>query len=226
MKNTFILSLVCLLMTSNVFAQSEERLQEMAPSNEMAAILLANDLAMYGYQNNSASSLIEAASILTRIPTRELAVEKKEEGEKSENETTKAEKPEFTPESLLADAKELAAGNATLLAMISSVEKTLGAQTRGAVGGPQVGRGTIYANSYIDYFINFIGGHFAEVAVVGDGDTVLDLYIYDQNGNLITSDTRYLGNAYVSWYPRWTGTFRIRLVNRGNVYNNFGIATN
>ena len=59
----------------------------------------------------------------------------------------------------------------------------------------------------------------ARVTVEGDGDTDLDLYIYDENNNLITSDDD--GNGICTWTPKQTGTFKIKIVNRGNVYNRY-----
>ncbi len=50
--------------------------------------------------------------------------------------------------------------------------------------------------------------------------------IYDQNGNLICSDTDYTDRLLCSWYPRWRGDFRIKIVNRGNVYNEYDLVTN
>ena len=69
-------------------------------------------------------------------------------------------------------------------------------------------------------------GEVAEVIVYGDGDTDLDLYIYDENWNLITSDTDYTDICICRWNPIWTGNFYMKVVNRGNVYNEFVIATN
>ena len=66
----------------------------------------------------------------------------------------------------------------------------------------------------------------AEVLVSGDGDTDLDLYVYDSNGNLIAKDIDYSDDCYVRWIPAWTGRFIIRIVNRGPVYNRFVILTN
>ena len=66
----------------------------------------------------------------------------------------------------------------------------------------------------------------AEVCVSGDGDTDLDLYVYDSNGNLIGSDADYSDDCVVRWVPAWTGEFTIKVVNRGAVYNNFAIWTN
>ena len=65
-----------------------------------------------------------------------------------------------------------------------------------------------------------------EVAVVGDGDTDLDLYIYDSNGNLIEKDDDYTDTCYCSWTPKWTGAFTIKIKNRGGVCNYYTLYTN
>ena len=66
----------------------------------------------------------------------------------------------------------------------------------------------------------------AEVVVSGDGDTDLDLYVYDSNGNLIAKDDDYTDGCYVRWRPSWTGRFIIKIVNRGPVYNKYVLMTN
>lgn len=227
MKKIFLLTLACLIMSGYAFAQSEEKKsQEGTPSNEFTTIRLANDLATYGYQNNSASSLVEAAKILMQISTQKFVPEKTEKGAETQNETAKVDKPKFTAENLLADAKELAVGDANLLAVIASVEKTIGDATRGAYGGPKISYDRVLANSIITYSVTFNAGLLAEVGIIGDGDTDLDLYIYDLNGNLIVADTGYSDSAYVSFFPYYTVPFTIKVVNRGKVYNNFTIMTN
>ena len=67
--------------------------------------------------------------------------------------------------------------------------------------------------------VTFRGDELAMVVVVGDGDMDLDLYIYDNNGNLIESDTDYSDDCVCTWTPRWTGNFRIKINNRGSMYN-------
>lgn len=46
------------------------------------------------------------------------------------------------------------------------------------------------------------------------------------NGNLIGSDTDYSDDCIVRWIPAWTGTFIIKVVNRGIYNNRFVILTN
>jgi hypothetical protein len=71
------------------------------------------------------------------------------------------------------------------------------------------------------YTLTFRGGQSAMVYVDGDHDTDLDLYVYDQSGNLIGCDQDFTDICLVRWVPRWTGTFYVRVVNRGPVYNNY-----
>jgi hypothetical protein len=95
-----------------------------------------------------------------------------------------------------------------------------------AVGGPKYGTYRLGANRYRTFSVSFYGGQTARVVVSGDGDTDLDLYVYDVFGNLIASDDDELDDCVVSWTPRWTGNFTIKVVNRGIVYNDFVLATN
>ena len=96
----------------------------------------------------------------------------------------------------------------------------------GHVSGSRAMAATVNAYSSVSYSTTFFGGAMAEVAVVGDGDTDLDLYIYDENGNLIASDTGSSDSCLCRWTPNWTGEFTVVVTNLGGVYNAFGIATN
>jgi hypothetical protein len=97
----------------------------------------------------------------------------------------------------------------------------------GASGGPRSNLGErVLANTTDVYHITFYAGELAQVFVRGDGDTDLDLYVYDEDGNLITSDTDLTDVCLTQWVPAWTGTFRIELVNLGSVYNQYDIVTN
>lgn len=74
--------------------------------------------------------------------------------------------------------------------------------------------------------IVFRGGEAAFVALKGDGDTDLDLYIYDDNGNLVAKDDDGLDLCIARWTPRYTGYFTIVVRNRGGVYNRYVMRTN
>lgn len=128
-----------------------------------------------------------------------------------------------TTTSLYEKASELAGTNEQLLALIdaSSDERAKG-RTSGAVSHYD----RVLARDTDIYRISFNGGRRAEVSVVGDGDTDLDLYVYDENGNRICSDTDYTDVTYCSWRPSWTGPFRIEISNLGSVYNAYRLTTN
>ena len=80
---------------------------------------------------------------------------------------------------------------------------------------------TVLAGHSDTYTITLRAGETTRVRVSGDGDTDLDLYVYDENGNLIASDTDYTDECFVSVTPRWTGVFYVKIVNRGSVYNRY-----
>lgn len=193
-----------------------------APSKEMQTLILAKKLAKYGYETNSATALIQAVELYLSVSTQELQAVSVEKGEGEE--TTKEEFVSHDPKQILADAKELANGDPVLLALIEKIE--IEQPTRGAVGGPKYSVDKVKAYSTDNYRIKFWANERATVAVSGDGDTDLDLYIYDENGNLIVKDDDYSDDCVVSWFPRWTGIYIIKIVNRGNVYNQYEIATN
>lgn len=73
------------------------------------------------------------------------------------------------------------------------------------------------------FVLRFTGGEPAVVAVVGDGDTDLDLFVYDENGNLIGKDDDATDTCLVNFVPRWSGPFRIVVQNLGLVYNEYRI---
>lgn len=209
-------------------AQSEQK-DEMAgvASQEVSALRVAMDLAKFGYETESPSALIEAANILASTPTQALEATV-EQGAENANETEKVTKVQFEPKALVAAALELTE-NEHLIAMADNVTAKINAQaegTRGALGGPRYANSSVSAHSYTYYNQKFWADELAEILVSGDGDTDLDLYVYDENGNLIVSDTDYTDDCYVRFYPRWTGTFRIKIVNRGGVYNKYVLVTN
>lgn len=79
----------------------------------------------------------------------------------------------------------------------------------------------VKANSTDIYTQKFYGGESVAILVEGDGDTDLDLFIYDENGNLIVSDTDEGDTCIAAFTPKWTGTFTIKIMNLGSVYNNY-----
>lgn len=213
---------VCGIITASA-ATPETKDAPQLPADIQALTIVA-PLAQYGYANGDAMALIEAAQILVNTPSQVEAREKTTEGGGEGDQ--KADKPALTVDQLLADATEIAAGDAALLKLIADVKESQAGTTRGAVGGPKYNRDKVNAKGTDWYNVRFRGGETACVYVSGDGDTDLDLYIYDSNDNLITSDCDGTDECIVSFTPRWTGTFKIKIKNWGNVYNRYTLTTN
>ena len=221
MKKLFFAFAMMLSMTAA--AQEEKDTTVVIPQNAKT-VGLAAELSKYGYANKDAMSLIQAARLSKQAGLTEVERAKYEisemrpapEGEKSGG------KLSLNVDELLADATAMAGEDGVLLALIDDVKNNV----RGAVGGPQYAREIVAAKGTDTYRIKFRAYELATVTVDGDGDTDLDLYVYDENGNLITKDTDYTDYCYVTFNPRWTGYFTIKIVNRGNVYNRYVLSTN
>ena len=190
---------------------------------------LAQRLAAYGYENESASALVEAANILISIPIVQAEIGKEEPVGEAPTDI-KSEKEQINVEKLLIDAEDFT-DDSIIITRINTIKNRLAMMsemecTRGAVGGAQVLTDIVYSNGEQMFFCDFYAHQVAMVALVGDGDSDLDLFIYDQNMNLITEDAGYDFDCLCTWTPSWTGRFYLKVVNRGNVYNRFTMATN
>lgn len=84
----------------------------------------------------------------------------------------------------------------------------------------------VKANRIDVYREYFVGGYVAGAFVSGDGDTDLDLYIYDEFDNLICSSTTYGDDEGCTWIPNGTRKFTIKIKNVGNISNNYNLILN
>lgn len=218
-----IFAMIALMLPMAVMAQEEKDTTVAIPQVERT-LLMAADLSKYGYANKDALSLIQAARLSKQLG---FTVEERKKAENEEMRPApegdkKVGQVSLDPTKLLADAKAMAGDDGVLLALIDDVNSNV----RGTVGGPKYASSYVYAGDTDVYNVSFRGGEIAIVTVIGDGDTDLDLYVYDNNGNLIASDTDYSDDCVCTWTPRWTGNFRIKIVNRGRVYNSYLLRTN
>lgn len=225
-KILFFLSMIA--VSFNGMAQIVEEKPEVKgeTSESLAAVKLANQVLRYGYENKSTLALLDALQIFSENPTQAFKASKEGEAVDESKTDGKKAKVSFDYESVLADAKAFADGDPNLLALIDNIDAEAKGAQRGNINGPSRDYSAVNGKSYINYTASFVANELAEVLVSGDGDTDLDLYVYDSNGNLIASDTDYSDDCYVRWIPAWTGRYTIRIVNRGPVYNRFVILTN
>jgi len=194
-----------------------------ASGSVVALDTLAHQLSAYGVATKDPIALALAAKMMKQVgkghpgPTPDKQTGSKTGGTKA------AEAQMTTPEQVLAEARKLANGNKTQLALIDSVAAS---QVKGREGGPADHYDQVLAGGTDEYPATFLAHETAEIGISGDHSTDLDLYVYDQNNNLICSSAASGDTEYCNWTPRWTGAFKIHVVNRGSVANNYEIITN
>ena len=194
--------------------------EKSAGDQNIAYLAVSGELARLAAESQDAILMLAAARLEAMAATETTSRDKTTTGDASEaDEKSKPEKGD-----LYELAKQFAGTNEALHALIADSQASV--KTRGATGGAKSGYSSVRAYDTDVYRITFRGGRFAEVSVLGDGDTDLDLYVYDENGNQVCSDTDYTDQTYCSWRPRWTGSFRIEIKNLGRVYNEYRIITN
>ncbi len=184
---------------------------------------LAHSLIEYGRKNKAPEALITAARILAANGTTEMKEKPKHVNPADAPKAAKNEKkaPDNSPKALLEEAKKLSNNNPSVVALANSVELA-----RGVEGGPQLRISALSPRGTDEYTFTFKGGEFALVTVLGDGDTRLDLYIYDASGNLVTSHVGPGDKRLVSWVPWRTGVYTIQIVNQGTRWNWYTLLTN
>jgi hypothetical protein len=126
--------------------------------------------------------------------------------------------------SLLKSAKGLVL---TLVASAMLVGSFALPASAGHIRGPRRVVDTVFGHSDMVYNVEpFVGRQPTTIAVVGDGSTNLDLFVYDQFGNLIAADTNAGDDCTVEFTPRWTGPFSVVVRNHGDTANNYLLVTN
>jgi hypothetical protein len=183
---------------------------------------MARDLVEYGRKNNDPLSLIVAAGIRQQITLTE--VDRKPTTEGATGEAAPDSTPELTVDAILEEATSMSGDDEQIAALAEDVKASA---TKGRSAGPGYNVVTLPGNTTDNYDnVDFNGGEYAEVYAEGSGATNLDLYVYDENDNLICSDTDYSDIAYCGWTPKWTGPFHIEVVNRGDASNRYALITN
>jgi hypothetical protein len=113
-----------------------------------------------------------------------------------------------------------------VLAAVSALF-VVGSDARAAVSPrPMDHRDQVVAHGIDDYTVWFRAYEPIMILVEGDGDTDLDLYVYDEHGVLIDFDEDLDDTCLAIFRPRRSGLFTIRIVNLGDVHNVYRLRTN
>jgi hypothetical protein len=192
-----------------------------------ARYALGVQLAERGEKDRDALLLLSAARLLKGVEVKDAQREKQvEDGPKAaqaEKEGVKKPDPAPTPASLIAKARALAAGDATIEALAQAIESE---KPKGLITGPVRHADCVRGYTRHRFTGMYRAGEVASVLVDGDGDADLDLYVYDENNNLIGSDADLTDTCLVEWVPRWTGSFTIVVENVGGRTNCYWLHSN
>ncbi len=71
------------------------------------------------------------------------------------------------------------------------------------------------------YTIRFERGDWVEIWGQGDGDTDLDLFVFDPSGQRVAADEGLTDEMMVGFRARRSGTYQIEVKNLGDVWNAF-----
>ncbi len=125
---------------------------------------------------------------------------------------------------MLDTARALAGGDAGLLDLIAdaAAERDKGVRVGPAYVIARIAPGL--GPDRVDYV--FKGGEVADVYVEGAPGTNLDLYVRDENGKLICTDTHPSNIAYCNWTPLHDATYSLTVENRGGTATEYLLITN
>jgi hypothetical protein len=114
----------------------------------------------------------------------------------------------------------------TCVAVFAVLAGTVSLARADRIPGPGNDTKVCQAYGSVTYYEQFRGGWTARVALVGDGSTDLDVFVYDLQGRLVAQGTGPTDIELVSWFPVRTQTYRIVVRNLGGTWNRYSIATN
>jgi hypothetical protein len=234
MKTRWLFSLTCVLAlgtgawlsaddddaeaTDETAAASAGEEVEAKPEEEdtyCQAFQTAAELIAYGRENNAPEALICAARILGTTPTTEHEPDSEEFYAVEENTEELQGAP--TAEDLLAEAAEMSDAE-HIQTLIAQVTDVISEAEKGGIYGPDHVFGCVHNGGYEDWHGDFYIHEWAEITIVGDGVSDLDITVTDEYGYVVAQDNSYSPNCYVSWYPH-SGHFHIEVHCHSSPYN-------
>ena len=184
----------------------------------VADLELASRLIHFGRENKSAESLLLAAQIIAKTPTKAMESRRTVEG----TEVGNAGKPEVvdnSPTALIAEAKKLSDSPA-VVALAAATDDLIKTRPRALTfsGNPVSDAFVLQPGQTITWNpVSMLANQKAIVYVDIGRQGRMRLDVIDELGNIVVSDT-VPGNYYSCiWYPRWAGSFRFRLTNYDNI---------
>lgn len=191
-----------------------------AATSPMERLVLAEELTTRGLASQDPLVLLMAARLKQLTPDRE--VQRPVLGAATQARPRNAPAPR-SAEALLARVRTLAAQRPDLLALAEDIAKE---RPRGLEGGPRTHRQVAAAAGTDTYIDNFRPGDSATVLITGDGESNLDLYVFDSGGRRICASEKLDDVEVCRWQPASPGRYRVQVVNRGRVENQYEMRSN
>ena len=89
--------------------------------------------------------------------------------------------------------------------------------------GLQIGIHSVDAGGTNSFVQCFNAGQWGRITLVGNGGTDLDVYVYDSFGRLVSFDEGDSDRCVIQFYVDMTQSYRIVVLNRGSLTNEFAI---
>lgn len=192
------------------------RAQE-APLRATEKLALSAKLYFHGLYEQDALALINAASIRKTVAFNDGMIGN-DQGKSG------AGKIPFTWQEMLDAATELAAQRKDLKALIEDAQSQ---SSRGVLTGAIISKGEIAPfekQEFLDMI--FEGGVFAEVYSEGRNDSDIDMFVYDQSGTLVCSQTDPSPINLCGWTPSSTSIHKVILENKSDTQVYYALFTN
>ena len=191
--------------------------------NPVAMATLSLQLAKYGDKAKDPLAMVLAASLQKQSGAQSKEFKKTEEGK-----ATGDAKPAIDDNvaGLLDRAKQYGNERSDIIALADDVANTAAkgrTDSSGAADNTYRGAASVRGNSTDIISVTFRAREIAAVSIVGDGDSDLDLYVYDKSGNEVCASVSFGDEQKCTWIPRWTEEYGVHIKNRGSISNRYGI---
>jgi hypothetical protein len=113
-----------------------------------------------------------------------------------------------------------------MLAWAADIESALSVRTRGAVGGPRYQVDRVAAGGTVTYSLSLRPREYVDIVCFGDGDTDLDMFLYNPDGSLNAFDDAPGDGCRLYGTTGPGGVYTLVIKNWGRVWNQFEIVTN
>jgi hypothetical protein len=196
-------------------------------SDGVARISLGASLAAAGREIGSPWALAAAAELMASAGVADSERAKAGvEGDPAPAGAVPTEVPVTDPGALFAEAAALAkaASNEALAAQID--ERAAAAGSRSPAGRSVRHRDRVDPYATDVYSVRYRGGETARATAVADGRHDIDLYVYNDSGNLITYDNDLTSIGICSWRPARTGDYYLGVKNTTEDWVTYLLYTN